>query len=125
MLKGIKLKDLKGTYTKRRDVDVLIEDGLAFIAGDSKHQYIYEAHINEVDNSVSYTIYKDFKLCDGGEIDNLLHPMSKFTINDLLGMDHFCYSKKGNNFIKLLDYEEAIKSIDEFQENEFKRGLAN
>lgn len=116
MLKQIKMNKLKGQYHSRKDVDVLIEQGIAFIAGDNKHQYIYEIHYDEPNKLIDYSIYKNGRNIDGGQIDDMLRPHKKFTIGDLLRMDPFIYSKKGNDFIKLLDYEEALETIDEYHE---------
>lgn len=114
MLKEINLSELKGHYHSRKDVDVLIEDGIAFIAGDNSHQYVYEVHYNEPDKLIDYSIYKDNVLYDGGQIDNMLKPHHKFTVGDLLRIDPFNYSKEGDNFIKLLDYDEALETLDEY-----------
>lgn len=107
-----KLCSYKGTYKKKKRVDILQEDEVAFIAGDNRRKHIYMCcKLPNLKGIVEIKIYDlDTKQREsGGEIDVRTN---EYTIGDVIYDDIFNYPKRGNDFITLLDYQSAAKLLE-------------
>lgn len=106
-----KLCSYKGTYKKKKHIDVLQENEVAFIAGDNRCKHIYLCHKDKtLKEIVNVKIYNSTtgQRESGGEIDVR---KNEYTIGDVIYDDIFNYPKRGNSFITLLDYQETVRQL--------------
>ncbi len=111
-LKEIRISDYCNSYDRKIDVDVLKENGIAFMVetpAKGISALVYESHRSGKD-MVSFSVYGqddegNLILKDGG---TLVVKGTKFTIFDLLGMSSYVHSRKSRD-IRLLDWKQFRK----------------